>query len=181
MTPHAFKANPALWYHPSTNLDQMLSLLWHLANDGNVTVALLAADFAERTLPYAGSSKPHATRCVTAVRTWAKGPTDANLQECKDAAAAAAATAHAAATAAYAATAAAYAAATAYAYAYAANAAANAYAYAAANAANAAANAYAYAYANAYANANANARAAKQAEQNWQLAHVRTKHPLTEL
>ena len=114
MTPQAFKANPALWYHPSTNLDQMLSLLQHLANDGNVTVALLAADFAERTLPYAGSSKPHVTRCVTAVRTWAKGPTDANLQECKDAAVAHAA--HAAAT--------------------------------------------------------------RQAEQNWQLAHVKTKHPL---
>ena len=102
MTPQAFKANPALWYHPSTNLDQMLSLLQHLANDGNVTVALLAADFAERTLPYAGSSKPHVTRCVTAVRTWARDPTDATLQECKDAADAA----YAAAAAAYAAAAA---------------------------------------------------------------------------
>ena len=148
-----FRANPALW-HQSDNLEQILPLLQHLANDGNVTVALLAADFAERSLPYAGANKAAVLRCVTAVRTWASNQTDATLQECKDAANAA----NAAGAAAYAAGAAAYAA----------GAAADAAAYAA-NAASYAANAAAYA---------ANAR---QAEQQWQLAHVRTKHPLTEL
>ena len=152
MTPQAFKANPAIW-QMATNLEQMLYLLQHLANDGNVTVALLAADFAERTLPNSGANQGLVLRCITAVRTWARAPTDANLQECEDAHAAAAAYSAAAA---YAAT-------------------AHSAAYAAAYAADAAAYAAA-----AYA-AAANAAAARQAEQNWQLAHVRTKHPLTEL
>ena len=170
MTPGSFKANPDEW-HQSTDLKRMLSLLQHLANDGSMTVALLAADFAERTLQYAGKNKAVVVRCVTAVRTWTHSPTAANLQECKDAADASADAASSAAYAADAAAAAAYAAA-----AYAAYAAAYAD-----NAADAAANsAAAAAYADNAANAAAHAHA-HQSEQQWQLDHVRKKHPLTEL
>ena len=150
MTPSDFKANSAVW-QDAAFIGPMLQLLLHLDNGRNVTVASLAADFAERTLPYAGSSKPHVARCVTAVRTWAKCPTSDNLQECKDAASSSAAYA-----------------------AYAASSSAADAAYAAYAAADAAYAAAAAAYAAAAANAG-------QAEQNWQLAHVRTKHPLTEL
>ena len=148
MTPESFRANQARW-HQATNLEQMLSLLHHLANDGNVTVALLAAGFAERTFPYAGANKGAVLRCVTAVRTWASNQTDANLQECEDAAASSASSA---AYAAYAASAAAYA------------------SYAAAS----------YASTSAAYAASA-ASAALHREYQWQLAHTRKKHPLTEL
>ena len=139
MTPSDFKANSAVW-QDAAFIGPMLQLLLHLDNGRNVTVASLAADFAERTLPYAGSSKPHVARCVTAVRTWAKCPTSDNLQECKDATHAA----HAA------------------------------HAYSSSSAASSSAAYASAAYAAAYA-------AARQAEQNWQLAHVRQKHPLTVL
>lgn len=81
MTPSSFKANPNEW-HQSTDLYQMLPLLQHLANDGNVTVALLAADFAERIVSYTGSSKRVIIRCVAAVRSWARIPTGSALSEC---------------------------------------------------------------------------------------------------
>ena len=183
MTPQAFKANPAIWQE-STNLEQMLLLLQHLANDGNVTVALLAADFAERTLPNAGANQGLVLRCVTAVRTWAKCPTSDNLQECKDATHAAAHAASSAnATAAYASSAYAYSAAAANATAaYDASAAYAAYA-ASSSAADAAYSAAAAAYSAAAAGYaySAYSAATRQAEQNWQLAHIRAKHPLTEL
>ena len=153
-----FRANPAQW-HYAADLEQMLSLLHHLANDGNVTVALLAAGFAERTFPYAGANKGAVLRCVTAVRTWASNQTDANLQECKDAAAAAAYASCAAASDASAASAAAYA------------------SYAAASYASTSA---AYASTSAAYAASA-ASAALHREYQWQLAHTRKKHPLTEL
>ena len=163
-----FRANPAQW-HYAADLEQMLSLLHHLANDGNVTVALLAAGFAERTFPYAGANKGAVLRCVTAVRTWASNQTDANLQECKDAAAAAAYASCAAASDASAASAAAYA-----------SYAASAAAYASYAAASYASTSAAYASTSAAYAASA-ASAALHREYQWQLAHTRKKHPLTEL
>ena len=85
MTPWSFKANPDEW-HQSTDLKQMLYLLQHLANDGNVTIALLAADFAESTLPRSEYYRVPVERCIVSVRSWALDPAEANLQECKDAA-----------------------------------------------------------------------------------------------
>ena len=85
MTPGSFRANPAHW-HQSTDLKRMLFLLQHLANDGNVTIALLAADFAEFTLSKARYYRVPVERCIASVRSWVLDPTEANLQECKDAA-----------------------------------------------------------------------------------------------
>ena len=85
MTPSSFKANPDEW-RQSNHLDQMLFLLQHLANDGNVTISLLAADFAEATLLKAKYYRVPVERCIVGIRAWARDPTEANLQECKDAA-----------------------------------------------------------------------------------------------
>ena len=160
MTPESFKANPAQW-HQTTDLTQMLSLLQHLANDVNVTVALLAADFAERTVPYAGDNKALVESCIAAVRAWARDPTKEVLQECIEVSQAAA-DAHYATTSHYSACAAASAASAAY-----------------AATSHYAADAVACAASAAY-NVTASA-ASRILEKQWQLAHVRAKHPLTEL